>query len=614
MPPAGAEPSQKAGYKYPSPSRMTNTLGLVRGAVGISTVEPDTKFLNAREYVTYISEKYHDKKALGMPISEENLEEYVWYTYSDIGYYAKAISYYLTEVLKLKKGDRVALASENRAEWGLCALGVVYNGFVLVPIDVRMSPNEIRMILEHSGSKVLFISQKVLKSLEEEIDLKNYKIVMIDSSPKSKKQVSLEQIVEKYGGKELKKYNDISPDDLFEIVYTSGTTGLSKGVMLTHRNIMFEVSVMPPLVRLNPNDRLLSVLPLNHTYESTAGLYTALHGGVTIIYSPSLSPKVVLSIISRQKINKMLVVPLFLEKISDGIIRNIEKSGVVLKTFVKTLLGLARVSKTLTGSNGVSKSLLSLVRKKAGLSSIELFISGAAPLPERVANFMELLGFTILQGYGLTECAPVATLNPMEKPKNKSVGKPIPGVEVKIDSPNEEGIGEILIKGPNVMVGYYKNPEATRETLVNGYLRTGDLGYMDEEGYVYITGRIKNVIVTHGGKNVYPEEIEEKLNESPYVLESLVVGKKISEDEAIGEEVFAFIVPDFNYIEFEKETPTHKIDFKEIEKIIDGVVREVNSKLPDYKKIKGYKILTEELPKTSTRKIKRYLFQKQDTI
>ncbi|MEN2997534.1 MAG: AMP-binding protein [Brevinematia bacterium] len=582
--------------------------------MSITSIEPDIKFLNAREYVNYISENYRDKKSLGMPISEENLEEYIWYTYSDIGYYAKAISYYLTNTLKLRKGDRVALISENRPEWGLCALGTVYNGFVLVPIDIRMSPTEIKMILEHSESNVIFISQKMLKYLEDEVDLKQYKVIVIDTPPKGKKQISLEEIVEKYGGKELKKYNDISPDDLFEIVYTSGTTGLSKGVMLTHRNIMFEVSVMPPLAKLSPNDRLLSILPLNHTYESTAGLYTALYGGCSIVYSPSLSPKVVLSLISRQKINKMLVVPLFLEKITDGIIKNIEKSSVVLKTFVKTLLGIARVSKTITGGNGISKRLLSILRKKAGLSSIELFISGAAPLPERVANFMELLGFTILQGYGLTECAPVATLNPINKPKNRSVGKPIPGVEIIIDSPNEEGIGEILIKGPNVMVGYYKNPEATNETLVNGYLRTGDLGYIDKEGYVYITGRIKNIIVTHGGKNVYPEEIEEKLNESPYVLESLVVGRKISKDEAIGEEVFAFIVPDFNYIEFEKETPIHKVDYSEIEKIIESVVREINSKLPDYKKIKGYKILTEELPKTSTRKIKRYLFQNQDSL
>lgn len=582
--------------------------------MSITNVEPDIKFLNAREFVNYIVDKYHEKKALGMPISEENLEEYIWYTYSDIGEYAKAISYYLTNVVKLQKGDKVALISENRAEWGMCALGTVYNGFVLVPIDVRMSPKEIEMILQHSESKVVFISQKILKSLEEEIDFRDRKIIIIDGKPENRGQISLEKIVESYSGKELKKYNDISPDDLFEIVYTSGTTGLSKGVMLTHRNIMFEVSVMPPLADLNSNDKLLSILPLNHTYESTAGLYTILHGGASIIYSPSLSPKVVLSIISRQKINKMLVVPLFLEKIADGIIKNIEKSGIVLKAFVKTLFAIATASKTLTGSTKVSKRLLSIIRKKAGLSSIEMFISGAAPLPERVANLMELLGFTILQGYGLTECAPVATLNPMDKPENKSVGKPIPGVEIIIDSPNEEGIGEILIKGPNVMMGYYKNPEATKETLVNGYLRTGDLGYIDKEGYVYITGRIKNIIVTHGGKNLYPEEIEEKLNESPYILESLVIGKKITKNEAIGEEVFAFIVPDFSYIEFEKETPIHKVDYQEIEKIIDNVVREVNSKLPDYKKIKGYKILTEELPKTSTRKIKRYLFQNQDSL
>ena len=479
-----------------------------------------------------------------------------------------------------------------------------------------MSPNEIKMILEHSESKVAFISSSQMKAISDEFDLRDVveHVVYIDKA-ESEKDMSLEKILERYGDKEIKKLNQIDPEnDLFEIVYTSGTTGLSKGVMLTHRNIMFEVSVAPPLVNLSEKDRLLSILPLNHTYESTAGLYAPLSNGCSILYSPVLNPKVVLQLISRNRITKMLVVPLFLEKITDAIIRNIEKSGFVLKSFLKMLLGMASMSKSLIGSNAISKRLLSVIRHKSGLSSIDLFISGAAPLPARVSNFMELLGFNILQGYGLTECAPVATLNPMNKPKNTSVGKPLPGVEVKIHNPNEEGIGEIWIKGPNVMKGYYKNPEATAEVLVDGYLRTGDLGYIDEEGYVYITGRIKNVIVTHGGKNVYPEEIEEKLNEFPYVLESLVVGRKIDEKDMTGEEIFAYIVPDFGYIEFEKETPIHKIDFKEIEEIISNVVREVNSKLPEYKRIKGYKILTEELPKTSTRKIKRYLFQKNDTL
>jgi len=580
-----------------------------------TSLEVEVLFANARELVDYIGEKYRGNKALGMPVSEDDLDEYIWYTYDDVRRYAKAVAYYLTEVLKLKKGDKVALISENRAEWGLCALGVVYNGFVLVPIDARMSANEIRMILEHSGSKVVFISSGQEKAILDEFDLRDVvKHVIYVDKAESEKGMSLERIVEKYGDKEIKKVNEVDPEDLFEIVYTSGTTGLSKGVMLTHRNIMFEVSVMPPLVSLSEKDKLLSILPLNHTYESTAGLYTMLSSGCSVLYSPTLSPRVVIDLISRNKITKMLVVPLFLEKITDAIIRNIEKSGVVLKSFLKMLLGMASVSKSLTGSNAISKRLLSVIRHKSGLSSIDLFVSGAAPLPARVSNFMELLGFNIIQGYGLTEASPVVSFNPINKPKNISIGKPLPGVEIRINEPNDEGVGEIWVKGPNVMRGYYKNPEATAEVLVDGYLRTGDLGYMDDEGYVYITGRIKNVIVTHGGKNVYPEEIEEKLNASPYVLESLVVGRKIDKKDMSGEEIFAYIVPDFGYIEFEKETPIHKIDFKEIEKMIDNVVRELNSKLQEYKRIRGYKVLTEEFPKTSTRKIKRYLFQKNDTL
>ncbi len=579
-------------------------------------VEPEILWQNFREFVDFIADKYLDKKALGMPVSEENIDEYIWYSYKDIKDYAKAIAYYLTNELKLKKGSKVALISENRAEWGLCSLGIAYNGFVVVPIDARASVNEIKMILEHSESEAIFISKGQLKRISEEQNLEDFKhVILIDGHEFNGKHFrNLGEIYQKYRDKEIKKYNEISSEDLFEIVYTSGTTGLSKGVMLTHRNILFEVSILPTLVKLSDKDVLISILPLNHTYESTAGLYTPLSKGVSIIYTLSLSPTVVLGLISRNKATKMLVVPLFLEKITDAIIRKIEKSGFLTKSLVKTLISISKISNKITGTNAVSKTLLSSIRRKSGLESIDLFISGAAPLPERVANFMELLGFRILQGYGLTECAPVATLNPLDKPKNISVGKPLPGVEIKIDNPNSQGMGEILIKGPNVMKGYYKNEKSTKETLKNGYLYTGDIGFIDEEGYLHITGRIKNIIVTHGGKNVYPEEIEEKLNSSQYVLESLVVGRKISKDEKIGEEPFAYIVPDFQYIEFEKETPIHSIDFQEIEKIIDKVVREVNAQLQDYKKIRGYKILTEELPKTSTRKIKRYLFQNQDTI
>jgi long-chain acyl-CoA synthetase len=295
-----------------------------------TSLEVEVLFANARELVDYIGEKYRGNKALGMPVSEDDLDEYIWYTYDDVRRYAKAVAYYLTEILKLRKGDKVALISENRAEWGLCALGVVYNGFVLVPIDARMSANEIRMILEHSESKVVFISSGQEKAILDEFDLRDVveHVIYVDKA-KSEKGMSLERIVEKYGDKEIKKVNEVDPEDLFEIVYTSGTTGLSKGVMLTHRNIMFEVSVTPPLVNLSEKDKLLSILPLNHTYESTAGLYAVLSSGCSILYSPTLSPRVVIDLISRNKITKMLVVPLFLEKITDAIIRNIEKSGVV---------------------------------------------------------------------------------------------------------------------------------------------------------------------------------------------------------------------------------------------------------------------------------------------
>ncbi len=527
--------------------------------------------------------RYGKKVALRMP-RDESFESFLEYTYEEVVTYSKAISRYLSSLLN--KGEKVALLSENRPEWGIIALGVGYNGHVLVPVDFRANEYEIRFVLEHSESKILFASKKLLKVLEDSPVLKRFKEVLCIEE-------DFERIVKENVGKEF-KLNPLKGEDVFEIVYTSGTTGNPKGVMLTHKNITFEVlSITKTAKVFNPNERFLSILPINHSYESTAGLYTPLYNGCEVVYSPSMVPRVVIDLARKVKPTRMLVVPLFLEKIYDGIIRRVNSQGLFKKVTFKLLYNLSRAFK-------LGKIIFKPLRDKTGFGTVRTFVSGASPLPKRVLEGMETLGFSIIQGYGLTEAGPVVSFNPLDRPKNESVGKPIEGVEVKVVDRDERGIGEVVVKGENVMKGYFKDEEATKKVLKEGYLYTGDLGYFDEEGYLYITGRKKNVIVTKGGKNVYPEELEELLMESPFIFECAVVGRK----EGGGEYPFAYIVPDFDYFEFYfSKNP----DFEEVLKVIKEEVDKVNRRLRPFQRIRDFKVLKEELPKTSTRKVKRYL-------
>jgi long-chain acyl-CoA synthetase len=261
------------------------------------------------------------------------------------------------------------------------------------------------------------------------------------------------------------------------------------------------------------------------------------------------------------------------------------------------------------GLEDVGKTLFKSLREKAGLDTVHYFVSGGAALPPYIAEFFHLLGIPLFQGYGLTETSPVLTVNPPMAPKHSAVGIAIPGVEVAIRDQDSFGVGEIIAKGPNIFKGYYKNEKATAECFRDDWFLTGDLGWMDDEGYVYITGRKKNLLVTGGGKNVYPEEIEAFLNQQTHIMESLVLG--VQRSGGMGDEVEAIIVPDYEI--FDKEAEEHNIKWtpEEIEKVIKSEVAEVNAKIAEYKKIKKFTIRTEEFMKTSTKKIKRYLHQQE---
>ncbi len=496
-------------------------------------------------------------------------------------------------------GDKIGLIGENCPDWEASYLAVQWAGCVVVPLDRMLKVPEIRHILRNSDSGGVISTEACTETVDEallEIDRK-FKKVSMGKTPKG--WLSLEALITE--GSELDPIEP--PDDIEElaaILYTSGTTGQAKGVMLTHRNIGSNISGGYQALDYGEEDTFISILPLHHSFEATCGFLTPLCSGAKIVFSPSLKSKDILDTMAQNDVTIILGVPLLFEKIVQGVQRNVRESSGFKRLVFNAGMSLGKIAK------GIPKAMFGSVRKAMGMEKVRYLISGAAALAPWASSFMERLGLPVLQGYGLTETSPIVSVNRLANPDNVSVGPPVPGFEVKIEHPDENSNGEIVVRGASVMKGYYKNPEATREVLSeDGWLKTGDLGRLDKKGMLYITGRVKNLIVTAAGKNVYPEEIEAIVGQNQYAAEILVYGHH---NEATGrEEVHAVIVP--NYELFDAEKPD--ITEKELEEFMREQIRQECARLADYKRIKHFELREEELPKTTTRKVKRYLFAKK---
>ncbi len=502
----------------------------------------------------------------------------------------------------ITKNDKVGVLSENRPEWGITYLAILSAGGIVVPLDPLLKCSEMEVLIRDSGMKGLVTSGRFISGILD-IKRKIPELGFIVSLDEKKENgiFSFSEILDK-GKQNQFKLPELAPEDTAVIIYTSGTTGKSKGVMLSHKNIMSDVWGTKNALKLYPEDNFLSLLPLHHTFECTAGFLIPLSTGSRVTYARSLKSKEILEDIKRSEVTIVLGVPLLYEKLFTGLRKNIQKKSILTRSFFNLSFNFVKSFKKLSGIN-LGKYVFKSLREKAGLSSLRILICGAAPLPAMIPECFDLLGIKFLQGYGLTETSPVLTLNPFDQPRYSSVGKPIHGAEVKILEADKNGVGEILARGDMVMKGYYNNPEETEKVLKNGWFHTGDLGWKDKGGYFYIVGRKKNVIVSSAGKNIYPEEIENQLIQSPCILEALVLGKKVSG----GEEVEAVVVPNLEYIqqlhgnEICADDRLRLLMKQEIEKCCEGIA--------DYKRVKHFQIRKEEFEKTSTRKIKRFLFR-----
>jgi long-chain acyl-CoA synthetase len=504
------------------------------------------------------------------------------------------------------KNQRIALIGENRYEWSISYLSTVNGTGVVVPLDKELPANEIELLLERSGAIAIIYSESIkdkIEPLAQKATSLQYFISM-DKEEDEGKFLSFHRLLQK-GHELLKEGNrefvdaQIDVEAMNMLLFTSGTTDTAKAVMLSHKNIAENLMGMCSMLYIDEKDIFLSILPIHHTYECTCGFLCQLYRGCTIAYCEGL--RHIVKNLKESKTTIMLGVPLVFE----SMYRQIMHQAVKAKGEKKIRFAIKLSNSLRKIGIDIRAKLFKQIHEGLG-GHMRLFISGAAAIDPQIAKGFRELGISLVQGYGLTECSPIVALNRDKFYKDEAAGLPMPNLQLEIDNPDEDGIGEIKCTGPSVMLGYYENPEATAEVIKDGWFYTGDSGFIDEDGFVHITGRKKNVIITGNGKNVFPEEIETLLNRSLYIKESLVYGKGQSDGDTV---ICAKIVPDIDKIKEDKEQ--NQIKDEPVEKIIENEVKNINRVMTNYKHVKEITLQEEEFIKTTTKKIKRHEELKQ---
>jgi len=500
----------------------------------------------------------------------------------------------------IKERDHIAVISENRIQWSMTYFTSMCFNMIIIPIDKNLNHNEILNIIHESEAKAIVFSDGFEPLMKEKRDsllnLKYY--INMDSKEHKDGILSMTKMIEKQSAS-IERLPFINPDIMAEIIFTSGSLGRAKGVMLTQKNIASNLMAMTSMIQIIPEDRFLSVLPIHHKYECTCGLLCPLYAGASAHYARSL--KTVVDDLQKVKATILLGVPLLYDKMFKKIYKGIQEDK-LKSVIVPPLISLTNIFESF-GWKSSKKLIFKELHHKFG-GHIRLFIAGGAAPDPKVAKGLRELGFNFVQGYGLTETSPIVALNRLYSFKDNAAGLPLPGLEIKINNPNEVGIGEIYIKGSSVMLGYYKNQKLTDEAFNDGWFKTGDIGFFDDDGFLHINGRQKNVIISKSGENVFPEEIEDILNRNPFVQESMVYGEQ---DEKHTEIIAVQIVTDAEaFIEYSEKNKV-KITPELVNDIISEAVKETNKELPAFKQIRKFYVRDSEFEKTTTQKIKRYL-------
>ena len=537
-----------------------------------------------REMMEISEERFPDNEAF-----KAIVPKVVTFTYKEALKKIREIAYYLVAT-GAKKGDHIAVTGKNSPEWALAYFAISFAGCIIVPLDYSLHIEDMEKILAFGDVDRIFIDGEKIDEIDKEGKLFKEKISL---EPESKGH---KYVLDLTGPEtELPK---LHAEDTAAMLFTSGTTGTPKGVMLSFSNFMSSTLSSQRLFDVYPTDVFYAILPIHHAYTMTAVLLETVVSGASCVFGKRLVTPIMLKELREGKITMLLAVPMLFNKLLAGLMAGVHKQGPFKENLIHFLMGFSGFMKKVFHVNLGKKIFGNMLLSKISLDKMRLCICGGGPLPASTFKQFNQLGIDFVQGYGLTETSPIININPIEVYIEESVGIPIPGVEEKIVSPDEDGNGIIYVRGPQVMKGYYKNDEATEEVLSSdGWLNTGDVGHIDSNGFLYLTGRAKSIIVTEGGKNVFPEEIEDKFQLFNEIEQCCIIPYMINK-EMKTEGIRMVIYPTEAYLKEHgmEETSRH----------MEEVVESVNKDLQSYKKITMVTVVDQPLPMTSTKKVKRF--------
>lgn len=564
-----------------------------------------------RDMLNKTCDKYGDQISF---FEKDENDKYQGISFSQFKTYVRNLGEYLLS-LPINQRDRIALIGKNCRAWAISYYSITTSNFIVVPIDKELKENEIEAIISISKPSIIVCENSFLNIFQKLYGKFNFIKGIIPFSPLNDEQENKKPILYDFNksieeGEKLIKsgknnYDNIviDPKACTSILFTSGTTGKPKGVMLSQFNICQNIYGMRKLIWIDDTKYFLSVLPLHHAYECTCGFLCQIHAGSKIVYAQSL--KKIADNIKEGKVTNINVVPLLLEALAKRLKEKLSHSigtkiyyaaGNCIGTFFDFILGKKYGRK-------IRRGIFTPIHKAFG-GKLDLFISGGAAVKPEISKFLRSLGFRVLQGYGISECSPFLAANRDFYFKDDSAGMPLPEHDFEIFDKDEDGIGEIAVKGDSVMLGYYDDPKATEATFSQGYFLTGDYGIIDSRGFIHIKGRKKNVIVTRNGKNIYPEDIE-VLFENSEIIQEIVVDEMV-EEKTQNETIIAYIYP--NYENFEKKLNKTKdaISKDELIPFIKEEIKLNNQKVSNFKRIHYFSLFDEEFEKTTTKKIKRH--------
>ena len=546
------------------------------------------KLNDFRELVNLYKTKYKELIAFEYKETPDS-EEYIKITYEQ---FAKDIEDLACSLLK-QDCSRIALIADNRYEWCVSYLAITTAGLVVVPLDKSLPGNEIKDLLKRSESDGVIFSDKYLDIMKEaKCEVK----ICMDFKKDKDGILSYSKLLKDGKNTDHSEYNNISLNnkDMSIILFTSGTTNISKAVMLSQYAICMDLYALSQMIEITTEDKFLSFFPLHHTFESTTTFLFGTSCGITIAICDGL--KYIQKNLVEYHVTGFVCVPLMLEIMYKKILKTIKEQK---KTTIVNIMRVLFRHANIETKRKVFKSIIDGLGGK-----LKTIIAGGAPMDKETIKGYNDFGFDVHQGYGLTETAPVLAGENSFYKKTGSVGFPLPTIEIKIDKPDKNGIGEIIAKTPAIMLGYYKNEKATKEVIKNGYFHTGDLGYIDDDGFLFITGRKKDMIVLKNGKKIFPEELEILINKLPYVTESMVFGSLDDSKADRNTDITLCAKIIYNEEELKKVFSNFK-DNEYCDKIREDIKTKINKQMPAYKYIRRIIISTEPLIKTTTQKIKR---------